>query len=64
MNSKQILLFLFNKQIITPDESYVKYLIELGESNSLQSYHFFYPEIREFISEEKRQEIEKEIITI
>ena len=64
MKNRKILLFLFNKKIITPDESYVKYFDEQGEPNSPRLCHFFYPEIREFISDEKREEIEKEIIAI
>ncbi|KAK8857366.1 hypothetical protein M9Y10_015771 [Tritrichomonas musculus] len=62
-NNKKILLFLFQKEIIKIDESIVNCLLSKNDSNGNRYCHFFYPQIKKFISEEKVKNIEEELIS-
>ena len=56
----QIILLLSKKQILFFDDSIYKYT-QTKINKSL--YHFFYPEIKSFLSETKRKQIENEIVS-
>ncbi|KAK8880413.1 hypothetical protein M9Y10_003085 [Tritrichomonas musculus] len=63
-SNKKILLFLFQKEIITIDDYIYNELQYKIERNGNRYYHFFYPEIKKFIGEEKTNDIEKELVSI
>ena len=61
-NNKKILLFLFKKEIITINDYIYEKLVSKTEANGNHYRHFFYPEIKKFIGDEKAKDIEKELI--
>ena len=63
-NSKIILLYLFENQILIVDDQIYKELIIKIETNGNRYCHFFYPELKEFIGEEKIKDIKEELLYI
>lgn len=57
---KNILLFLLQQQIITPDNYILNQIIENNQSKLYS--HFFYPEIKSLLDDKKCQQIENEIL--
>ena len=62
-SNKIILLFLFKNKIITVDQDIYIELMSKNEGNGYRYCHFFYPEIKDFINEEKIKEIKDELIS-
>lgn len=61
-SNKRILLFLFDKNIIIFDESIFNQIKNESNSNGNKYSHFFYPEIKSFLSSEKVKKIEKKLL--
>ena len=57
--NKILLLFLLENSFITFDEKMYLYFTEKDKTEKIKFCHFFYPEIKEFIGEEKSKNIEK-----
>ena len=62
--NKKILLFLFKNKIIAIDDTICKEMIYTNEANGNRYCHFFYPEIKEFISKQEIEEIKNELLLI
>lgn len=58
--NKKILFHLLDKRLIKPDESFLQtyFLSKPDEKN----YYYLYPKVKEFLEEEIRNQIEKEIL--
>ena len=63
-SNKIILLFLFENKILTVDDEIYNELISKIEKNGNRYCHFFYPEIKEFVGDEKSKNIENELLSI
>lgn len=63
-DNKLFLLFLFEKEIITIDEEVKNELLFKIELNGNRFCHFFYPELKKFINDERIKEIESELLSI
>ena len=61
--NKMILLYIIQNQIIMIDDNIYNEINGMIETNGTQYCHFFYPEIKSFLSNEKMQNIEKEILS-
>lgn len=61
-NNKKIILFLFEKEIITLDSDIADEIINKTEFNDIHYCHFFYPELKKFYGEDKTKDIEKELL--
>ena len=61
-SNKRILLFLFEEKIIIINQNIIDYFLEEDEKHKNKYCHFFYPEVKNFLTEEKSQEIEKELL--
>ena len=58
--NKRVLFFLLEKELIKPDESFLKdYLCD-----EYQSLFYLYPKMKKFLGEQKQKQIEKEIFDI
>ena len=62
-SNKIILLFLIETKVLTIDEKIYHEIMNKQELNGLQYFHFFIPEMKEFIGEENFKDIETEIIS-
>lgn len=60
LSNKEILLFLFDEKIITPDK-FVNEILNFQKEEIIKFCYFFMLEIRKFISDETIIKIEKEI---
>lgn len=63
-SNKLILLFLFENKVITIDNDICHILMSKSEVNGNRHCHFFYPEIKEFVGEEKSQNILNDLLSI
>ena len=62
-SNKLLVLFLIKKQIIIVDEILVKQIIYRSQKTNTKYHQFFYPEIKAFITNEKIDDLEKELIS-
>ncbi|KAK8839221.1 hypothetical protein M9Y10_032150 [Tritrichomonas musculus] len=61
-NNKRILLFLFNKGLIIPDNQITVLILRQSQkAKEMKFHHFFYPEIKNFIDERWKTKIETEL---
>ena len=63
-NNKKMLLFLFQKEIITIDDDIYNELLQKNEANGNRYSHFFYPELKKFKGDKEVKNIKKELIDI
>ena len=63
-NNKLIFIYLFENQIITFDDDIYKEIMSKIESNGIRYCHFFYPEVKKFVGEEKVKDIENELLLL
>ncbi|KAK8839459.1 hypothetical protein M9Y10_031814 [Tritrichomonas musculus] len=63
-NNKVLLLFLLENNILILDEIIYNDISVKVEANNTKYCHFFYPEIKKFIGDEKTKEIEEELLSI
>ena len=63
-NNKMILLFLLNNDFIDADVQIIEALLNKCELNGIKYCHFFFPEIKKVISDDRIQEIENELLEI
>ncbi|KAK8892416.1 hypothetical protein M9Y10_029643 [Tritrichomonas musculus] len=61
--NKLILKYLIDSEIINVSEEICKEIIYKIELNGTKYCHFFYPEIKKFIDDDKIKEIEKELLS-
>ena len=62
-NNKTILLFLFENKIIKIDDDIYSKIIAKTEANGNRYCYFFYPEVKEFLGEEKIKIIHDELLS-
>lgn len=62
--NRQIILFLLSKKVIVIEESMINYILTKNSSSQSKYCHFFYPEIKQFISSEDSNLIEEEMKNI
>lgn len=63
-NNKRMLLLLFQKQILTPDDTIINFIKITTDKNGTKYRHYFYPEIKPLISDDLIRMIEGELFEI
>ena len=60
-NNKRILLLLFQKQILIPDDTIINFIKTKTDKNDTKYRHYFYPEIKPYINDDLIRMIEGEL---
>lgn len=62
-SNKKILMILFGRKIITPDDQFFQIIQEAKDKNGFKYIHYLYSVIKNYLTKEKRDEIESEIVS-